>query len=48
MPAVRAVPAAIAALNMNWPGDKLTVNILDDGKRESVQKMVKKLTFQLK
>jgi hypothetical protein len=33
---------------MNWPGEKLTVNILDDGGKPAVAKMVRKLAFQLK
>ncbi|KAL4527944.1 hypothetical protein Ndes2526B_g07735 [Nannochloris sp. 'desiccata'] len=40
-------PAVIAALNMNWPGDKLTVHILDDGAGKDVLKMVRRLRYQL-
>lgn len=39
-------PTAIAALNMNYPGSKLTIHILDDGKIPDVEKMVKRLDFQ--
>jgi membrane glycosyltransferase len=40
-------PTVIAALNMNWPGDKLTVHILDDGAGKDVLKMVRRLRYQL-
>ena len=41
-------PTAIAALNMNWPGSKLTVHILDDGKRPEMARLVRRLAFQCK
>jgi cellulose synthase (UDP-forming) len=40
-------PTVIAALNLNWPGSKLTVYILDDGRRPEMAKMVRRLRFQL-
>lgn len=40
-------PTAIAALNLNYPADKLTVYVLDDGKREEVRNLALKLDFQL-
>lgn len=40
-------PTVIAALNMNWPGDKLTVHILDDGGSKNVLRMVRRLRYQL-
>lgn len=40
-------PTVVAALNMNWPGDKLTVHILDDGASKDVLKMVRRLRYQL-
>ena len=39
-------PTAIAALNLNWPGSKLTVCILDDGKRPEMARLVRRLAFQ--
>ncbi len=39
-------PTVIAAMNMNYPGAKLTINILDDGKKPAVAKMVRRLQFQ--
>ena len=39
-------PTAIAALNMNWPGKKLTVHVLDDGKRPAMARLVRRLAFQ--
>ena len=41
-------PTAIAALNMNWPGSKLTVHVLDDGKRPEMARLVRRLAFQCK
>jgi hypothetical protein len=41
-------PTAIAALNMNWPGSKLTVHILDDGKRPEMARLVRRLVYQCK
>ena len=38
---------AIAALNLEYPGDKLTVRILDDGKSGEVLAMVNRLQKQL-
>ena len=40
-------PTVIAALNMNWPGEKLTVHVLDDGAGKDVLKMVRRLRYQL-
>lgn len=39
-------PTAIAALNLNWPGSKLTVCVLDDGKRPEMARLVRRLAFQ--
>ena len=39
-------PTAIAALNMNWPGSKLTVHVLDDGKRPEMAQVVRRLAAQ--
>lgn len=39
-------PTVIAAMNMNWPADKLTVYVLDDGKQEALRNMALKLDFQ--
>ncbi|KAL4423966.1 hypothetical protein ABPG75_001267 [Micractinium tetrahymenae] len=41
-------PTAVAALNMNWPGTKLTVHILDDSNRPEMARLVCRLTFQCK
>jgi hypothetical protein len=41
-------PTIIAAINMNYPGAKLTVHVLDDGCRAPVYKMVKRLQYQCK
>ncbi|KAL4423961.1 hypothetical protein ABPG75_001262 [Micractinium tetrahymenae] len=41
-------PTAVAALNMNWPGSKLTVHILDDSNRPEMARLVRRLTFQCK
>lgn len=38
----------MAALNMNWPGSKLNINILDDGKRPEMARLVRRLAFQCK
>jgi hypothetical protein len=38
----------VAALNMNWPGSKLNINILDDGKRPEMARLVRRLAFQCK
>ncbi len=40
-------PTVIAALNINWPGDKLTVHILDDSQGSETRRLVKRLRFQL-
>jgi cellulose synthase/poly-beta-1,6-N-acetylglucosamine synthase-like glycosyltransferase len=40
-------PTVVAALNINWPGDKLTVHILDDSQGKETMRMVKRLRFQL-
>ena len=40
-------PSVIAALNMNWPGEKLTVHVLDDGTSKDILKMVRRLRYQL-
>lgn len=39
-------PTAIAALNLNWPGSKLTVHVLDDGRRPAMARLVRRLAFQ--
>ncbi len=39
-------PTIIAAINMNYPGAKLTVHVLDDGARKPVYKLVKRLQYQ--
>ena len=39
-------PTAIAALNLNWPGSKLTVHVLDDGRRPAIARLVRRLAFQ--
>jgi hypothetical protein len=39
-------PTVAAALNMNYPGAKLTVHVLDDGGRSQVHKMTRRLQFQ--
>lgn len=41
-------PTAIAAINMDYPGDKLTVMVLDDGNRPEIAKMVKDLRSQMR
>jgi cellulose synthase/poly-beta-1,6-N-acetylglucosamine synthase-like glycosyltransferase len=41
-------PTVVAALNINWPGDKLTVHVLDDSQGKEVLRMVKRLRFQLR
>ncbi|KAL4421860.1 hypothetical protein ABPG77_001342 [Micractinium sp. CCAP 211/92] len=41
-------PTAVAALNMNWPGTKLTVHILDDSNRPEMARLVRRLAFQCK
>jgi cellulose synthase (UDP-forming) len=40
-------PTVIAALNMNYPGSRMTVHVLDDGARPEVAAMVSRLRFQL-
>ena len=40
-------PTVIAALNMNWPGEKLTVHVLDDGASKDVLTMVRNLRRQM-
>eukprot|EP00775_Hariotina_reticulata_P010775 gene10775-10931_t len=39
-------PTVVAALNMNYPGSKLSVHILDDGRRPEVAAMARRLRFQ--
>jgi hypothetical protein len=39
-------PTCIAALNLNWPGSRLVVHVLDDGNSREVADMVKRLQFQ--
>jgi hypothetical protein len=39
-------PTVIAALNMIYPGAKLVVHVLDDGRRPDVLAMVNKLRTQ--
>jgi cellulose synthase/poly-beta-1,6-N-acetylglucosamine synthase-like glycosyltransferase len=41
-------PTCIAALNLNWPGSRLVVHVLDDGNSQKVADMVKRLQFQAK
>jgi cellulose synthase/poly-beta-1,6-N-acetylglucosamine synthase-like glycosyltransferase len=38
----------VAALNMDYPGDKLSVYVLDDGKSEEVRAMCKRISYQLR
>ncbi|KAF6262258.1 hypothetical protein COO60DRAFT_1677084 [Scenedesmus sp. NREL 46B-D3] len=40
-------PTVIAALNMNYPGSRMTVHVLDDGARPEVAAMISRLRFQL-
>jgi cellulose synthase/poly-beta-1,6-N-acetylglucosamine synthase-like glycosyltransferase len=40
-------PTVIAALNMNYPGSRMTIHVLDDGARPEVAAMVSRLRFQL-
>jgi hypothetical protein len=35
-------PTTIAAMNLDWPGEKLTVYVLDDGKNELLRNMAMK------
>ena len=39
-------PTVIAALNMNYPGQRLKVHVLDDGNKAAVKDMVKRLQYQ--
>jgi hypothetical protein len=39
-------PTVVAALNMNYPGPRLTVHVLDDGNRAAVADMVDRLQYQ--
>jgi hypothetical protein len=39
-------PTVIAALNMTYPGAKLTVHVLDDGRKPEVLSMVNRLRDQ--
>lgn len=39
-------PTVVAALNMNYPGAKLVVHVLDDGGRWEVGKMARRLGYQ--
>lgn len=39
-------PTVIAALNMNYPGAKMTIHVLDDGRRPEMEALVRKLNFQ--
>jgi hypothetical protein len=39
-------PTVVAALNMNYPGAKLAVHVLDDGCRREVAKMARRLSYQ--
>jgi cellulose synthase (UDP-forming) len=41
-------PTVIAALNMYYPGTKLSVHVLDDGKRQDIRHMVERLRAQCK
>jgi cellulose synthase (UDP-forming) len=39
-------PTVMAALNMNYPGAKLTVHVLDDGRKPEVYKMARRMDYQ--
>lgn len=39
-------PTVVAALNMSWPGSKLTVCVLDDGRRPEMEQLVRRLRSQ--
>jgi hypothetical protein len=39
-------PTVIAALNMYYPGNRLSVHVLDDGRKPEVQAMVERLKAQ--
>jgi cellulose synthase/poly-beta-1,6-N-acetylglucosamine synthase-like glycosyltransferase len=41
-------PTIIACVNMDYPGEKLRVMVLDDGKRPEVDELVKNLQVQMK
>lgn len=41
-------PTTIAAINMDYPGEKLCVMVLDDGNRPEMAKMVKDLRSQMR
>jgi cellulose synthase (UDP-forming) len=46
LPAQVIEPTVIAALNMTYPSSKLTVHVLDDGRRAEVMTMVNRLRSQ--
>jgi hypothetical protein len=39
-------PTCIAALNLNYPGSRLVVHVLDDGNSSVMRNMVQQLQFQ--
>lgn len=39
-------PTCIAALNLNYPGSRLTVHVLDDGNSNDIKCMVEQLQLQ--
>ncbi|WIA40977.1 hypothetical protein OEZ86_004623 [Tetradesmus obliquus] len=39
-------PTCIAALNLNWPGSRLVVHVLDDGNSSEIADIVERLQFQ--
>ncbi len=41
-------PTVIAALNVYYPGAKLAVHVLDDGRRQDIKDMVQRLRAQCK
>jgi cellulose synthase/poly-beta-1,6-N-acetylglucosamine synthase-like glycosyltransferase len=49
LPAAQVIePTVVAALNIDYPGPKLTVHVLDDGRRPEVITMVNRLRAQCK
>lgn len=41
-------PTCLAALNLNYPGSRLVVHVLDDGSSEAMADMVKRLQVQIR
>jgi hypothetical protein len=39
-------PTCIAALNLNYPGSRLMVQVMDDGNSSAMRDMVQQLQFQ--